>query len=142
MCFIASPPLIDVIYCNKKVNISHLVDFHKKNKKLSTVTIAKPQPRFGIVEVKDNKVIDINEKSKNNENWINGGYFVWEPGIFDFIKGDDTIWENQPLKKLAKMEQLSAFRYEDEYYPMDTLYDKKRLEELWDSGNAYWKVWK
>ena len=126
----------------KKVNISELIDFHKKSKRLATVTIAKPQPRFGIVEVKGDKVIDIKEKSKKDENWINGGYFVLEPDIFDYIKGDDTVWENQPLKKLAKMGQLSAFKYEDEYYPIDTVYDKNKLEELWRTGKAYWRIQK
>jgi len=125
----------------KKVNISQLVNFHKKSKRFATVTIAKPQPRFGIVKVQGDRVVDIKEKSKEEENWINGGYFVLEPKIFDYIKGDDTVWENQPLKKLAKIGQLSAFKYDEEYFPMDTLYDKNKLEELWNAGKAYWKIW-
>ena len=125
----------------KKVEISKLVDFHKKQKRLATMTIAKPQPRFGIVEIDGDRVIDVKEKSKQDEKWINGGYFVLEPGIFDYIKGDDTVLENQPLKKLAKMGQLSAFKYEDEYHPMDTLYDKNKLEALWKTGKAYWNIW-
>ncbi|MDE2588274.1 MAG: glucose-1-phosphate cytidylyltransferase [Patescibacteria group bacterium] len=125
----------------KKVNITQLIDFHKKTKRLATVTITKPQPRFGIIEVEGDKVIDIKEKSKIDEKWINGGYFVLEPGIFDYINGDDTVWENEPLKKLASIGQLSAFKYEDEYYPLDTLYDKNELEKLWKTGKAYWKTW-
>ena len=125
----------------KKVEISKLVDFHKKQKRLCTMTITKPQPRFGIVEIDGYRVNDIKEKSKQDEKWINGGYFVLEPEIFDYIKGDDTVLENQPLKKLAKIGQLSAFKYEDEYYPMDTLHDKNKLEALWRTGKAYWKIW-
>jgi glucose-1-phosphate cytidylyltransferase len=125
----------------KKVEISKLVDFHKKQKRLCTMTITKPQPRFGIVEIDGYRVNDIKEKSKQDEKWINGGYFVLGPEIFDYIKGDATVLENQPLKKLAKMGQLSAFKYNDEYYPMDTLYDKNKLEALWQTGKAYWKIW-
>ena len=125
----------------KKVNILQLIDFHKKSKRLSTVTITKPEPRFGIAEIKGDKVVDIKEKSKKDENWINGGYFVLEPDIFDYIQDDNTVWEHQPLKKLARTGQLSAFKYNDEYYPLDTLYDKKRLEDLWKTGRAYWKTW-
>ena len=125
----------------KKVEISKLIDFHKKQKRLCTMTVTKPQPRFGIVEIDENRVNDIKEKSKQDEKWINGGYFVLEPEIFDYIEGDDTVLENQPLKKLAKIGQLSAFKYEDEYYPMDTLHDKNKLEALWKTGKAYWKIW-
>lgn len=124
----------------KNVNVSQLIDFHRKTKRLATVTITKPPSRFGIVEVEGDKVIDIKEKSKIDEKWINGGYFVLEPGIFDFINGDDTVWENEPLKKLARQGQLSAFKYEGEYYPFDTLDDKKKLEKLWKEGKAYWKI--
>ncbi len=124
----------------KKVEISRLIDFHKKRNKIATMTITKPQPRFGIVEIDGDNVIDIKEKSKHDEKWINGGYFVLEPKIFDFIKEDKTVFEDEPLKNIAKMDQLSAFKYRDEYYPMDTLYDKNKLEELWETGKAYWKT--
>jgi len=124
----------------KKVNISNLIDFHKKRKKFATMTVTKPIPRFGIVEIDENSVIDIKEKSRDSEKWINGGYFVLESNIFDFIKGDETVWEKEPLKKLVSIEQLSAFKYEDEYYPMDTLYDKNKLEDLWKANKAYWKI--
>ena len=124
----------------KKVNISNLIDFHKKRKKFATMTVTKPIPRFGIVEIDENSVIDIKEKSRDSEKWINGGYFVLESNIFDFIKGDDTILEKEPLEKLVNIGQLSAFKYEDEYHPMDTLYDKNKLEELWRTGKAYWKI--
>ena len=124
----------------KKVEISRLIDFHKKRNKIATMTITKPQPRFGIVEIDGDNVVDIKEKSKHDEKWINGGYFVLEPEIFDFIKEDKTVFEDEPLKNIAKMDQLSAFKYRDEYYPMDTLYDKNKLEELWETGKAYWKT--
>jgi len=126
----------------KKVNIVNLINFHKKQNKMVTMTVTKPQPRYGIVKIKNDAVIEIREKSKLDESWINGGYFVLEPQIFDHINGDDTSWESESLKKLVENNQVSAFKYEEEYYPMDTLYDKIRLEELWNSGKAYWKTWK
>ena len=126
----------------KSVDITELINFHKTRKKLATVTIAKPNPRFGIVTIQEDDIINIGEKSKKDENWINGGYFVLEPEIFDYIDGDSSIWEVEPMKKLVKDNQISAFKYNGEYYPMDTIQDKIKLEELWESGNAYWKNWK
>ena len=126
----------------KPVDITQLIRFHKKEKKLATVTITKPNPRFGIIKVKENNVISIKEKSKEDENWINGGYFVLEPKIFDYISGDDSVWEIEPMKKLVEDNQISAFKYNGKYYPMDTAQDKMKLEEMWKTNNAYWKVWK
>jgi len=126
----------------KSVDITELVNFHKKRKKLATITITKPNPRFGIVKVKEDDLINMGEKSKQDENWINGGYFVLEPEIFDYIGGDESVWEIEPMKKLVKDNQISAFRYNGEYYPMDTIQDKIKLQEMWESGNAYWKIWK
>jgi glucose-1-phosphate cytidylyltransferase len=126
----------------KSVNISELITFHKKRQKLATVTITKPNPRFGIVKVHEDAVINIEEKSKEVENWINGGYFILEPDIFDYIHGDDSVWEIEPMKKLVEDNQISAFKYNGEYYPMDTTQDKMKLEEMWKTNNAYWKVWK
>ena len=124
----------------KSVNILELIDFHKKRQRLATVTIAKPNPRFGVIKIKEDNVVSIEEKSKHDENWINGGYFVLEPDIFDYIDGDDSVWEKGPMKKIVEANQMSAYKYQDEYYPMDTLFDKNKLEELWRTGNAYWKV--
>ena len=124
----------------KSVNISELINFHKKRQRLATVTITKPNPRFGVIKIKEDDVINIEEKSKEGENWINGGYFVLEPDIFDYIDGDDSVWEKGPMKKIVEANQMSAYKYQDEYYPMDTLFDKNKLEELWRTGNAYWKV--
>ena len=126
----------------KSVNISELINFHKKRQRLATVTITKPNPRFGVVKIKDDDVINIEEKSKEGENWINGGYFVLEPEIFDYIDGDSSVWEIEPMKKLVKENQISAFKYNGEYYPMDTIQDKIKLQDIWESDNAYWKSWK
>ncbi len=126
----------------KPVDITQLIRFHKKEKKLATVTITKPNPRFGIIKVKENNVISIKEKSKESENWINGGYFVLEPEIFDYITGDDSVWEIEPMKKLVEANQISAFKYDGEYYPMDTIQDKVKLEDMWKANSAYWKSWK
>ena len=126
----------------KSVNISELIDFHKQRQRLATVTITKPNPRFGVVKIKDDDVINIEEKSKEGENWINGGYFVLEPEIFDYIDGDSSVWEIEPMKKLVKENQISAFKYNGEYYPMDTIQDKIKLQDIWKSDNAYWKSWK
>ena len=126
----------------KSVNISELINFHKQRQRLATVTITKPNPRFGVVKIKDDDVINIEEKSKEGENWINGGYFVLEPEIFDYIDGDSSVWEIEPMKKLVKENQISAFKYNGEYYPMDTIQDKIKLQDIWESDNAYWKSWK
>ena len=126
----------------KSVDITELINFHKKRKKLATVTITKPNPRFGIVKVKEDDIINVGEKSKQDENWINGGYFVLEPEIFDYIDADNSVWEVEPMKKLVKDNQISAFKYNGEYYPMDTIQDKIKLQDMWESNNAYWKIWK
>ena len=125
----------------KSVNISELINFHKQRQRLATVTITKPNPRFGVIKIKEDDVISIEEKSKEGENWINGGYFVLEPEIFDYIDGDSSVWEIKPMKKLVKENQISAIKYNGEYFPMDTIQDKIKLQDLWGSGNAYWKTW-
>jgi len=125
----------------KNVNISELISFHEKQKKIVTMTITKPEPRYGVVKIDDDLVQSIKEKSKEYENWINGGYFILEPEIFDHINGDDSQFENEVLAKLSMNEQVSGFKYFDEYYPLDTPYDKTRLDMLWATNKAYWKVW-
>ena len=126
----------------KSVNISELINFHKQRQRLATVTITKPNPRFGVIKIKEDDVISIEEKSKEGENWINGGYFVLEPEIFDYIDGDSSVWEIKPMKKLVKENQISAFKYNGEYYQLDTIQDKIKLQDIWKSDNAYWKSWK
>ncbi len=126
----------------KNVNITELISFHRKNKKLVTVTAAQPPGRFGILNLKDDKVLEILEKPPGDGNWINGGYYVLEPKILEYLENDSTVWEREPLTRLVQEGQVSAYKYTGIYQPLDTLQDKKNLEELWKSGKPYWKVWK
>ena len=106
---------------------------------MATVTIVPPPSRFGKLDVVDNEVLSFSEKPIENEGSINGGFFVFEPGIFDYIKGDETILEREPLERLAKDGQLMAYEHKDFWQMMDTVHEKKILEDLWKSGNAPWK---
>lgn len=126
----------------KGVNIIDLIKFHKKQKILGTMTVAKNPDRFGVVNIKENKITGLKEKPLRDNIWINGGYFVLEPKVLDYIKDDSTIFEHEPLNELIRRKQLSAFKYTGQYQPMDTLRDKNKLEDLWKSGKAYWKIWK
>jgi glucose-1-phosphate cytidylyltransferase len=125
------------------VNIRELVDFHKKNKKLATVTTVQPAGRFGSLEIdENNKVLSFQEKPKGDGAWINSGFFVLEPQIFEYIKNEnDVIWEREPLESLASERQLLSYKHHDFWKPMDTLRDKLELEHLWSSGKAKWKTW-
>lgn len=125
------------------VNITELIKFHKAHKGLASVTAVQPTGRFGIFNLKQGqkKVASFREKDTSDTGWVNGGYFVLEPGIFDYIEGDLTTWEQEPMKNLAKDNQLFAYRHEGFWHPMDTLRDKTVLEKLWNSGKAPWKVW-
>jgi glucose-1-phosphate cytidylyltransferase len=126
----------------KNVDITELIKFHKKQKTLGTITVARNPDRFGVVNIIEDKVIGLKEKPLEENVWINGGYFVLEPKVLDYIKNDSTFFEHEPLNNLINQGQLSAYKYYGKYQPMDTLRDKNKLEELWNSGNAYWKVWK
>jgi len=123
------------------VNIHDLVEFHKKNGKYATLTAVQPSGKFGVLEIdQKNDVHAFQEKPKGDGAWINGGFFVLEPQIFNYIKqGDETVWEREPLENLAKDNQLSAFKHEGFWHPMDTLRDKNELESLWNANNAPWK---
>ncbi len=123
------------------VDIRKLVEFHKGHGKLATVTTVRPPSRFGGVSFDGDRVAKFTEKPQAEGGWINGGFFVLEPGVFDYISGDQTIWEREPLERLATDGQLMAYRHEGFWQPMDTLREKRMLEELWNSGNAPWKVW-
>jgi glucose-1-phosphate cytidylyltransferase len=125
------------------VNIKELVKFHVTNKKIATVTAIQPSAgRFGALNIKDEiKVDKFTEKPASDGVWINGGFFVLEPEIFKVINGDSTIWEREPLEKLASSNDLLAFKHKGFWRPMDTLRDKNELEEMWNSGNAKWKIW-
>lgn len=126
------------------VDINRLIDFHNEQKKtgtIATLTAVTPPGRYGALELKYDKVNNFKEKPQGENSWINGGYFVLEPQAIDYIQGDKTPWEGEPLETLAKENKLSAFKHSGFWLPMDTLRDKMKLEELWNSGNAPWKVW-
>ncbi len=126
------------------VNIAELVKFHKKHKKLATITAIQPAGRFGALNINESKknVMSFTEKPKGDNAWINGGFFVVEPEALDYIEGDSTIWEKEPLQNLAAEGELMAYKHHDFWKCMDTLRDKQELESLWTSGKAPWKVWK
>jgi glucose-1-phosphate cytidylyltransferase len=125
------------------VNIKELVEFHKKNKKLATLTAIQTTGRFGVLDIdRGNKVGRFLEKPKGEGSWSSGGFFVLEPAIFEYIKQEDnTIWERDPLENLSKDGQLIAYKHYGFWDCMDTLRDKIRLEQLWQAGKAPWKVW-
>lgn len=124
------------------VNISKLVNFHKKHGKLATVTAVQPPGRFGSLVVSSNgEVTRFNEKPLGDGTWINGGFFVLEPGILKYIDGDESIWEREPLERITNDKELVAYKHYGFWKPMDTLRDKLELESLWDKGNAPWKIW-
>jgi len=123
------------------LNISTLIEFHKNKKRFATVTAVQTPGRFGTLNMKDDEIYGFTEKPLGDGSWINGGYFVLNPEVFDYIDGDSTIWEREPLERLAKEKQLCAYKYTGFWYPVDTLRDKKHLEELWNSKKAPWKVW-
>jgi glucose-1-phosphate cytidylyltransferase len=125
----------------KAVDISRLISFHNEKKKFVTLTAAKPPGRYGILTLENDLVKTITEKPPGDNNWINGGYYVLEPEIFDYIHDDTTVWEQEPLQRLATENQISAYKYEGFYQPLDTFSDKTILERLWNS-NPYWKIWK
>ena len=125
----------------KPVNITELLDFHTKNEKLVTVTAAQPPGRFGILKLEKNNVIEMREKPPGDDTWINGGYYGLESEIFNYLSQDSDVWENEPLNKLIKENQVSAFKYNGIYQPLDTFNDKRNLEKMWNDGKPYWKVW-
>jgi glucose-1-phosphate cytidylyltransferase len=123
------------------VDIQALVDCHRSHGKLATVTAVRPPARFGGLNFNGELVAEFTEKPQIGEGWINGGFFVLEPEIFDYIEDDATIWEREPLERLADDGQLVAFRHEGFWQCMDTLRDVRLLETLWQSGDVPWKVW-
>ncbi|GAC41571.1 glucose-1-phosphate cytidylyltransferase [Paenibacillus popilliae] len=124
------------------VNISELVDYHKLHGKLATVTSVQPNGRFGALKLSDsNEVLGFQEKPKGDGSWINAGFFVLQPEVFNYISNDSTIFEREPLENLAKDNELMCFKHEGFWQPMDTLRDKNYLEELWKIGKAPWKTW-
>lgn len=122
-------------------NIHDLVRFHKSHGRLATVTAVRPPARFGGLSFKGDLVTEFSEKPQIGEGWINGGFFVLEPKVLDYIECDDTIWEREPLERLAKDGQLAAYRHPGFWQCMDTMRDVRLLEGLWANGKAPWKVW-
>lgn len=123
------------------LNLSDLISFHKSKKKLATVTACQPSGKFGILKIDDGNVTEFKEKPKGDDQWVNGGFFILEPQVIDYIKDDSTVWENEPLQKLVHNGQLSAFKHFGFYQPMDTIHEKNILENMWNSADAEWKVW-
>jgi glucose-1-phosphate cytidylyltransferase len=124
------------------INIKKLLEFHKRHNKNATLTSVQPLGRFGALDIsKEGNVLNFHEKPKGDGSWINGGFFVLEPSIFDYIEGDHTYWEREPLENLAKDNQLMSYQHHGFWKPMDTLRDKIELESLWNSEKALWRVW-
>jgi glucose-1-phosphate cytidylyltransferase len=122
------------------VDITALLEFHQRHGKLATVTAVQPPPRFGRLALDGERVVAFREKSRADEGWINGGFFVLEPEVLDYIDGDDTIFEREPLERLAACDQLVAYRHEGFWQCMDTLQDLRRLEALAETGELPWKA--
>lgn len=123
------------------INLHELLAFHRAHGKLATLTAVRPPARFGHLEIDCDQIIEFSEKPQTKEGWINGAFFVLEPGVFDYIDGDDTQWEKAPLERLARDGQLMAYRHDSFWQCMDTLRDKRLLENLWATGQAPWKTW-
>ncbi len=123
------------------IDIPALLSFHKNEKTLVTMTAVQPPGRFGSLDMDGNRVNRFKEKPDGDGGWINGGFFVVSKKAIDYIAGDDTLWEKEPLENLAKEGQLSAYLHRGFWRPMDTLRDKNYLESLWQSGNPPWKIW-
>lgn len=125
------------------VNMSALISFHHEHGLLATMTAVQPPGRFGAFNMAEGqvKVSTFREKPKGDGAWINGGFFVLQPGVLDYIDGDDTVWEQTPLKRMAQDGMLAAYKHCGFWHPMDTLRDKITLEEMWQSGRVPWKVW-
>jgi glucose-1-phosphate cytidylyltransferase len=125
--------------CN--INLQDLLAFHRSHGKLATLTAVRPPARYGHLQLEGNVVEEFSEKPQTGEGWINGAFFVLEPAIFDYIDGDDTQWEKEPLENLAKDKQLMAYKHTSFWQCMDTLREKYILQNFWDSRKAPWKIW-
>jgi glucose-1-phosphate cytidylyltransferase len=126
------------------IDINALVEFHKKHGKLATLTAVKVAGKFGVLDLGNDEIVNsFLEKPKGDGSWVNGGYFVLEPGIFNYIQdGDNTIWERTPLENLAKDSELHAYKHTGFWHPMDTLRDKVELESMWNKPDCEWRLWK
>jgi glucose-1-phosphate cytidylyltransferase len=124
------------------VNIADLLAFHRQQQTYATVTAVQPPGRFGMLDFEADKIASFSEKPPGDGSWINGGFFVLEPKVFDYLEGDSTVWERAPLERLAREGQLAAFKHDGFWQPMDTLRDKMHLESLWSTDKAPWRVWR
>jgi glucose-1-phosphate cytidylyltransferase len=123
------------------LDLEQLLEFHRSHGKLATLTAVRPPPRFGHLVLDGSRVVRFSEKPKITDRWINGGFFVLEPGVLDYIEGDETAWERGPLEALSRDGELMAYRHESFWQCMDTIHDKELLEDLWESKNPPWKKW-
>jgi glucose-1-phosphate cytidylyltransferase len=123
------------------VDIPKLIEFHRTQSVLATLTAIQPPGRFGALNITKRKVVGFQEKPLGDGGWINGGFFVLSPKVLDYIDGDETVWERAPMEQLARGGELSAFIHRGFWHPMDTLRDKNYLEDLWEAGKAPWKIW-
>lgn len=124
------------------INITRLIEYHRSQNVKATITATAPPGRFGVLDIRQDKVMNFLEKPRGDGAMINGGFFVLSPSVIDYIDGDHTIWEKEPLERLAQEGNLAAYQHHGFWQPMDTLRDKNLLEELWQSDKAPWKIWK
>jgi len=124
------------------INISELIAFHRAQGTLATVTTVQPPGRFGSLNIEKNRITRFQEKPPGDSGWINGGFFILSPKVCDYIAGDETVWEREPLEELAQGGNLAGYPHRGFWHCMDTLRDRLLLEELWQSGEAPWKIWK
>ncbi len=123
------------------VDITNAIAFHRQEKRAATLTGVQPPGRYGVLEIEDSRVVNFQEKPDGDGAWINGGFFVLEPKVIDYIGGDSTVWERSPMERLAAEGQMGVYKHQGFWQPMDTLREKTYLEDLWASGKAPWKVW-
>ena len=123
------------------VDVRRLIDFHRAQKTLATVTAVQPPGRFGSLNMERNRITSYHEKPKGDRGWINGGFFVLSPGVMSYIADDATVWERAPMERLAEEGMLSAFVHTGFWHPMDTMRDQVHLEQMWASGRPPWKIW-
>ena len=123
------------------VNINNLITFHREKKSVATLTAVHPPERYGLISLSGDRVAEFHEKPSDENSWKNGGFFVFEPEIFDYLQDDSTILERTPLETLARENKLTAFKHSGFWHPMDTLRERKQLENLWESQKAPWKIW-
>ena len=123
------------------VNINNLITFHREKKSVATLTAVHPPERYGLLTLSGDHVAEFHEKPSDENSWKNGGFFVFEPEIFDYLQDDSTILERTPLETLARENKLTAFKHSGFWHPMDTLRERKQLENLWESQKAPWKIW-